>query len=267
MSDPYSVLGLTKDATDAEIKVAYRKLAMTHHPDQNPGNAEAEAKFKQISAAYEEIKSPEKRMSHDQQGRGQQGFNFGFNGTNIDDLLRQFHEQASRPRNRNFNTQCVIDFNSAFRGCEVALKMPDGREVRLKIPAGVDNGTRIRVQDGGETVHSDQPAGDLFVGIEVTPHPTFGRNGKQLFIETKISAIDAMLGTTVKVPTIDGEELEIQLPAGIQNGHTVRVAERGMPLVNSTIRGDMTVGVGITIPQNLSEKQIELLNEIKACKI
>jgi curved DNA-binding protein len=275
MTDPYSVLGVAPDATEEQIKLAFRKLAMQHHPDKNPDDPTAEDRFKEINSAYESIKTPGKRAEHDGQtyGRSQGhpgGFEFGFNGFNaqtMEDIMREFARQHNQPRNRHFNTNCAVGFMDAYRGCEANLKMPDGREIRLKIPAGVDNGTRIRVQGGGENIHANQPPGDLYVTIQVIPHAKFGRDGKHLFSVAEITAIDAMLGTTLKIMNLDGEEIEIPLQAGIQDGHTIRLAGQGMPIIGTTGRGDMMVNIDVTVPTSLSEKQIELLKEIKSLSI
>lgn len=275
MTDPYSVLGVTSSATDAEIKAAYRKLAIQFHPDKNPGNDEAEAKFKAINAAYDQVKDPEKRRKHDDQSNfGSQGWgfqqgpgNFEFRGGqfhDFDEMMNAFHGRHV-PKNRHFNTTCTISMIDAFNGCEVILKVnqPTEREIRVKIPAGIDLGNRIRVPGAGEHVYKDQPAGDLYVQINILPDPVFSRQGKSLFSDVYVSAIDAMLGTPIPVPTIDGDNIEITPPAGFQSGWKIRIAARGMPVIGSQARGDHVVMVHLSVPNNLTDEQKKLLEEIK----
>ena len=274
MTDPYSVLGVSSSATAAEIKAAYRKLAIQYHPDKNPGNSEAEAKFKEINAAYDKVKDPEKRRKHDDDASGAQGWesfrqsgNFNFRGGefyDFEEMMNAFHGRHTA-KNRHFNTACTISLLDAYNGCEVVLRVsqPTEREIRVKIPAGVDNGTRIRVTGAGEHVYKDQQPGDLYVQINVLPDPVFSRQGNALFSDVYVSAIDAMLGTPIPVQTIDGETVEITPPAGFQSGWKVRVAGKGMPIIASQARGDHVVMVHLTVPNNLTEEQKKLLEEIK----
>ncbi len=277
MSDPYSVLGVAKTATDAEIKAAYRKLAMQFHPDQNPDDEGAEAKFKEISAAYDKVKDAEKRRKHDEENNfGATGWahyrqhgpgNFDFRGGdfhNFEDMMNAFHGRHV-PQNRHYNTSCTISMLDAFNGCEVILKVtqPHEREIKVKVPAGVDMGTRIRIPGAGEHVYKDKPAGDLYVQIIVLPDPVFSRQGKNLFSDVYVNAIDAMLGNPIPVRTIDGDEVEISPPAGFQSGWKVRITGRGMPVIASQTRGDHVVMVHLNLPNNLTEEQKKLLEEIK----
>ena len=267
MTDPYAVLGVSKDATDDQIKAAFRKLAMKHHPDQNPGNAEAEAKFKEINAAYETLKSPAKKAAHDQGPQefqfrtGNRGFNGGQFGFNVDEILREFERQRSQ-QNRHYNATCSITLMDAFRGCEVNMNLGE-KEIRVKIPPGVDNGTRIRVAGGGENIHENSPPGDLFVAITVAPEPHLFREGRNLFSEVTVDAIDAMIGTTVRVNTIDAL-VDMKIEPGLASGARLRIAEHGMPPVGQGARGDHIVIVNIKLPDKLNEKQIDLLRQVKS---
>ena len=269
MTDPFDALGVARDANDEQIKSAYRKLAMQWHPDQNPGNTTAEAKFKEIATAYDAIQTAEKRAALTQQTQGSpfggfQGFNFNFNmgAGSVEDILRGWAQQHSN-HNRNYSTQCEIDFVQAFEGCEVNLKIQD-KDVWLKIPAGVDHGTRIRVGGGGENAYPSIPPGDLFVTVLVRSHPLWTRNGSNLFCNSPMNVIDAMLGTRVVVETLDGDTVEFDVQAGVQTGHRFRLEGRGVPVIGSTERGDMFVTIVLTTPENLSEEQIELLKKIRA---
>jgi DnaJ-class molecular chaperone len=255
MTDPYSVLGVAHDASEDDIKTAYRKLAMKHHPDKNPGDADAENRFKEINAAYDSLKNGQKPQQQTFD------FSFGFGGHSMEEILRGFTQQHVH-RNRSYNTFCSISFADAFNGCEVSLDIV-GKEIKIKIPAGVDNGTRIRVAGAGENVHTDIPPGDLYVTMEVQPDPRFGRDGKHLFMETEIDAFEAILGFKARVETIDNDAVEFDLPAGLQHGHKHRIAGKGMPIIGTSDRGDLFVIVKVTTPTSLTERQIELLTEIK----
>ena len=277
MSDPYSVLGVSREATDADIKAAYRKLAIQFHPDKNPGDKDAEEKFKAINAAYDQVKDADKRKKlDDQDNYGAAGWahyrqsgqgNFDFRGGQFHDfeeMMNAFHGRHVQ-KNRHFNTACTISLLDAYNGCEVILKVnqPHEREIRVKVPAGVDMGTRIRVTGAGEQVYKDQPPGDLYVQINVLPDPVFSRQGKALFSDVYVSAIDAMLGNPIPVQTIDGDNIEITPQSGFQSGWKVRIAGRGMPIIGSQTRGDHIVMVHLSIPNDLNAEQKKLLEEIK----
>lgn len=272
--DPYAVLGVSRDADDAQIKAAFRNLAKQHHPDKNPGDATAEAKFKEISTAFSEIETAEKREALRRKEAGPQGFNpfggrggdgmhFEFHANNMEELMRQFHAHQNQPRNKHYTTGCHISLLDAFNGCEVSLKSTE-REIRVKLPPGVDNGTRVRVAGGGEHFHTDLPPGDLFVSVSVEQHPQWAREGKMLISEVVINAFDAILGGTVKVPLIEGTEAEVQTPAGIQTGYQMRLAGKGMPIINRDERGDHIIVFRVVTPENLTDKQLELVREIKS---
>jgi DnaJ-class molecular chaperone len=272
MNDPYSVLGVAQDANDDQIKSAFRTLAKKHHPDANAGDPSAEGRFKEINSAYNAVNTAEKRAAlrnptHDFGHRQQNGaheFHFGFGGAppDIEAMIREM-QRRQQTTNRHYTSHCAIGFIDAFRGCEVNLKLLD-REIRLKIPAGVDNGTRIRVAGAGENVHAGTPPGDLFVTISIRPDLPFGRDGKYLFSDVSINAIDAMLGIKLKVLTIDGDEIEVEASPGVQTGHQIRISGRGMPVIGSDVRGDHIVTISVTVPSLVNERQIELLREIKS---
>jgi len=278
MSDPFSVLGVSRDATDEQVKAAFRNLAKQHHPDANPGDASAEARFKEINSAYESVKTADKRAALNNPGPRFQGFRpggaqmhpggfeFSWGGPgmppNMEEILREMH-RAQTVRNRHYTAQCAIGMMEAFRGCEVSLKLEE-KEIRLKVPPGVDNGTRIRVQGAGENVHPENPPGDLYVTIMIRPDLPFGRDGKFLFSTVDVDAIDAILGAKIKVQTIDGDTIEMEANPGIQNGHQMRISGRGMPIIGSDARGDHVVTINIKTNTGLTDRQMELLREIKS---
>jgi DnaJ-class molecular chaperone len=270
MTDPYSVLGVARGASEDEVKSAYRKLAKQYHPDKPDGD---EARFKEIQHAYDRICKGDTEPEHpfrQQGGSGPFEFNFGFggmggHGASMEEILRHMAAQqaAQANRNRNYNTNHTISFSDAFHGCEVTLSIM-GKEVRIKIPAGVDNGTRIRVAGGGETVHPQSPPGDLFVNMQIHPDHRFVRNGKNLFCEKEIDSIDAMLGVKVQSETVDGDTIEFEAPAGVQPGTRFRIGGRGMPVIGSNERGDLFVSINIKTPTDLTDEQKELLKQIKS---
>ena len=285
MSDPYGILGVSRDATDEQIKIAFRKLAMQHHPDRNPGDPNSENKFKEINAAYDAIKNGDKRAAHGrsthQQQHPQHPFGFGggpfgfssgsgggspfgfeFNFGDMGDFFREFNPQG-HPQNRSFDTHCSISLKDAFKGCDINLKLSDNREIRIKVPAGIEGGTKIRVQHGGENVHPNSPPGDLFVVIQVNEDVTYSRNKQNLFSTEKVNVFDAILGTTIAVSTIDGEVLNIDLPSGAQHNHKIHIAGKGMPILGTPNRGDHIVNIELLFPQ-LTDEQIDLVKQIKS---
>jgi len=266
MSDPYSILGVERTATDADIKAAFRKLAKEHHPDKNGGSDEAKARFQEINTAYESIKTADKRASNNERNFnfGSGDFGFEFHGHDLNEIFRNFHHQNQQnPRNRNYSTICSVSLIDAFRGCEVSLKFEDRDEIRVKLPPGVDNGTRLRVAGAGENVHSNHHPGDLFVTVQVAPDENFRRDGKMLINTVVIDSFEAMLGGKISVPTIDGDSIEVEITSGIQFGHQVRITGRGMPIIGTNNRGDQIVQVLINTPQSLTEQQMEMLRDIK----
>lgn len=271
MNDPYSVLGVSRSASDEDIKSAFRKLAMQHHPDRNPGDAGAEARFKDVQAAYDQIKDAGKRAAYENAQRphanhfdfGGGPFGFGFQaGPNFDDIMRQW----SRPRNRDIRTHCTISFQDALHGCDLTARLhgPVEREISVRIPAGVDNGTRIRVQGLGENGIPHEPPGDLYVIVRVNPDPRFHREGDTIYSEVSVDAIDLMLDQKFRAETVDGDVVEIAVPNGaIQSGTKMRLAGRGMPNVHNQQRGDHIVTVLIRTP-DLNDRQREFLRQIKS---
>lgn len=277
MKDPWSVLGIPRDATEDQIKTAYRKLAMQWHPDRNQGDKAAEEKFKEISAAYEELRKPQPSREpgsgpewhkHQANGRTWHEFRAG-NGTfnfNFDDFFQDF-DSRRRHRNDDLIANVAISLEDAFNGKEVELTLKGGPEgiryVKLSVPAGVESGTRMKIAGAGDNRFAHLPAGDLIVTIYTTQHPLFTRVAQNLVLETTISAFDAILGGEVDVPTISGQTVRVTIPVGIQPGARLRVAGHGMPVVGLNQRGDMIVVVNVTIPTGLSTVQLAHIKEAK----
>ena len=282
MSSHYETLGVAEIASPAEIKSAYRKLAMQWHPDRNPGDTAAESRFKDISAAYEVIGNDTKRQEYDQQRRSPphgQGMNWNINaGGNghLDDILSQFFSQHGfggfRPqqhqRNRDVTLNMTIGLEEAFTGKQAPIQFntPSGRRVELvvNIPSGVDNGVRIRFQGQGDHGNTTLPPGDLYILITIADHPVFSRNGSSLITSAKIDAIDAIIGTKHRITGIDGQVMDITIPLGTQHGATMRIPSRGMPHgPNSTERGDLLVVVNVVVPAGLSSENMDALRAVQ----
>lgn len=286
MDNHYSTLGIAETASQEEIKAAYRKLAMQYHPDRNPGNASAEENFKKINSAYAEIGDPDSRARYDQmrrfggnqgnpwqQANGPFGFNFHFGGgDDINDILNQFFSQAgfpqhhARPRNRDFSLNLQLTLEEAFAGKQTPVQFNvNGQDHNLtvNIPAGIDNGTRIRYQGHGDRSIPGAPPGDLYINVQILEHARFQRSGPHLAVEETINAIDAMLGCEIPFRCIDGEIVNVKIPAGTQPGTVIRLREKGMPTKPGQYRGDCQIHVSISIPTNLRDIDKDHLLAVK----
>ena len=284
--DYYEVLGVSKNASDDEIKKAYRKLALKYHPDKNPGNKEAEEKFKEISEAHAVLSDKQKRARYDQFGHagvggnggpnpfgGQgnyhystQGFNFDFGGGGgFDDILSSIFGfgGARRPaRGADYRTTVVLTFEEAVFGTTKVVSA-DGKDIKVKIPAGIDDGMSIRLTGKGGPAPKGGQKGDLYVSIRVRPHKHLTREGNIILSEVTIPMVDAALGTEVDVETVDGNVL-MRVPAGTQSGTPFKLSGHGVPLMRSDgDRGPHIVTVLVETPRNLSRKQKELLEEFR----
>lgn len=274
-TDYYTLLGVSKSATADEIKKAYRKLALEYHPDRNKSK-EAEAKFKEITKAYEVLSNEDKRRTYDQVGHaafeqggagggqgpfgggGQYGpFNYsystsgggfdfgGFSGDPFD-IFEQFFGGAQRQRRPAYSA--TLTFMEAVKGVEKEVTI-DGKKQKIKIPAGVDKGTRIRFESY-----------DLI--IDVLPDARFAREGSDVVSEKEISFSQAALGGEIGVETVDGE-IKIRIPEGTQPGALIRLNGRGIPHVRGNGRGSHYVRIKVVVPKKLSKRQKELLEEFE----
>jgi molecular chaperone DnaJ len=339
----YDVLGVPKNASADDIKKAYRKLARENHPDKNPGDSDAETRFKEVQAAYDVLKDPEKRKQYDAFGAngaraGQGGFNFDFGdlgdlGDLFGGLFGQRSQRPQRERGRrgaDVEALVNISFDDSLRGAQVqvpveletacsechgsgakpgtspricpecngrgvvsesqglfALSQPcprcrgngtviedpcpkcngSGRERRtkrytVKIPAGVKDGTRIRLKGKGEAGYGGAAAGDLFVVTHVEPSPIYERRGNDLVVTVPISFSDAALGATAEVPTPDGA-VSLKVPAGSEDGKLLRIRGRGAPKLSGGGKGDVLARLKLEVPKRLNKKQRELLEELR----
>lgn len=294
MQDHYSTLGLSESASADEIKKAYRKLAMQFHPDKNPGDATAEERFKGINEAYATLSDQNRRAEYDQmrrfgsnpfQGSGFPGgganeFHFSFGGDqgfdNINDMINRFFRQngfgdpfgqAHQPRkNRDLQMSVEITLEEAFSGKDLPIGFKaNGQDVNIvvRIPAGVEHGTRMRFNGHGDRSQQGLPPGDLYVSINVYPHATFRREGPHLHMDLKVDALEAVVGCVHDVACIDGGKISITIPPGTQHGTLMRIRERGMPIRgNVSKRGDLIICVLIEIPKTVSNDHLILLQNM-----
>lgn len=353
--DYYEVLGVEKTASDADIKKAFRKLARKYHPDVNPGDKEAEEKFKEINEAYDVLSNAEKRQQYDQFGHdapnfggagGFGGFSGGFSGGGADfgdlgDIFNMFFgggggagAQANGPRQgADLRYDLTLNFEDAVFGCKKTItvdrwvtcttcggsgakpgtsaetcsrchgtgrvismqqtplgrmqtqttcpdcggtgkiikeKCPDcggtgrkreSKSLEVNIPAGVDNGTRLRMAGEGEAGENGGPAGDLFIYIRVRPHEIFTRDDTDIYMEQRINVAQAALGDEIEVPTLEGR-IKFTIPAGVQNGARFRLKGKGVKGMRGYGKGDQYVTVIVETPKNLTEEQRKLFSQL-----
>jgi molecular chaperone DnaJ len=340
----YEALGVPKTASQDEIKKAYRKLARQYHPDRNPGDASAETRFKEVQAAYDVLKDPDKRKQYDTfgaangrpgAGAGPQGFNLGdfdlgdlFGGLFGGRGTRTTRPQAQRGADveaavnlsfedslKGLETRIPVEIDTACRDCGGTGAKPgtapricpecNGRGVKaesqglfalsqpcprcrgngtvvdepcprcagrgserrtkrytVKIPAGVRDGTRIRLKGKGEPGAAGGPPGDLFVVTRVAGSPLYERRGADLVIDVPVTYPEAALGATVEVPTPDGP-ISLKVPPGSQDGKLLRVRGRGAPRLNASGRGDLLARVRVTVPSKLTKAEREALEQLR----
>ncbi len=344
MRDFYEVLGIPRDASERDIKKAYRVLAKEHHPDRNPGDADAEQKFKEANRAHEVLKDPERRSAYDSMGHAafEEGFrsaggarNGGFEdlGSIFDDLFGNFMGGRTGGRRRSsrggdLRYTLAVDLKEAYSGIERTIRYStlapcescsgsgsrdegglaacgacggsghssvrsgmmifqqtcpacggegqviedpcpscrgDGRRekqrsVAVRIPPGVDDGTRIRLAGEGEVGPRGTRPGDLYVFMEVHEHPLYVRDGADLHIVVPIPFEQAALGDELVVPAIGGGKVKLSIPAGVQSGHRFRLRGKGMPRLQRSGHGDLYVQIETEVPEGLDTKQKKLLN-------
>jgi curved DNA-binding protein len=300
----YDVLGVSRDASEKELKSAFRKQAKKYHPDANPGDTTAEARFKELNEAYEVLSDKQKREMYDRFGTidpsqipGAGGFG-GFGGqgrpgggfTNVDfgngadfgdvsEILEQmFGRQSTRrggrggePRARvsyaidgqDMTTAVGITLQEAYDGAVRLINKGD-RTLRANIPAGAATGTRVRLTGEGEPGVNGGKPGDLYLVIEVEPHPTFTREGDDLTADVRVDMFTALLGGEVEVPTL-GRPIRMKIKPGTQSGRKLRVPGKGMPrLKQPSEHGDLYARVLITVPEHLTEAQRAEFERLRA---
>jgi DnaJ-class molecular chaperone len=291
--DYYSVLGVRREASAKDIKQAYRKLARKYHPDVNPGDPMAEQKFKEISEAYAVLGQPENRKKYDQfgsqaftggfdsafgKGGGFGGFHTGnlrdfFNsrggfaesfGTIIDDFFggTQQRAQTTPHRGQDIEQTVEISFADAIRGTTIQVQVPRphgrGERLQVKIPPGVDTGSKVRLAGKGHVGTHGGPAGDLYIVTHIQPHAYFTRQGHDIMCEVPVTLAELTLGGKIEVPTIDGKTT-MTLPAGTQNGRQFRLRGKGVPHLKGGGQGDQYVKVQVVLPTTLDDYSRQLI--------
>ena len=269
--DFYKVLGVSKDVSDAELKKTYRKLSRKYHPDTNPGDAKAEAKFKEISEAYSVLSDSKERAEYDQMramgpgprfktgAGGGQGFPGGFNGANMgggfEDVFANLFGgggfNRGPQRGSDLTMSSTLDFIDGVKGTQLKVRLGSG-ETTIKIPAGVQDGQKIKIAGKGQQSPNGGPAGDLIISVTIKPHPVFTRDGNNLRISVPVTFAEAVLGATIQVPTLGGEPVKLKVAPGTPNGRVLRVKGRGV--VTSKVEGDLLATVEIAVPSHVSDK-------------
>ena len=342
--DYYETLGVARDATEAELKAAFRKAAMQCHPDRHPGDAQAEARFKEVNEAYQYLSDSQKRAAYDRYGHaafepggGMDGFATSMSDI-FDDLFgdimgrRGGRSPSGKERGADLRYNLEMTLEEAYQGKTATIKLPtlvtcegcagsgakpgskpkicstcgghgrvraqqgffaiertcpscggrgqtidnpcekcggSGRLTRertlsVNMPAGVEDGTRIRLSGEGEAGLRGGPAGDLYIFLSIKPHPFFQRDGADLYCRVPISMVQAALGGEFVVRSLDGGEARVRIPEGAQSGHQMRLRGKGMPILRSRDFGDLYIQANVETPQNLTRRQRELLMEFDA---
>jgi molecular chaperone DnaJ len=347
--DYYEVLGLSRGASEQDIKASFRRLAKDCHPDRNQGDQNAEHKFKELNEAYEALKDPQKRAAYDQfghaafDGAGRAGHGFGPDFASsmsdiFDDLFGEFmggrrgsRQRSGRERGADLRYNMEITLAEAYEGKAAQIRVPtsvtcdactgsgakpgtqpsscptcsgsgkvrasqgfftiertcpscqgrgeiindpcgscsgSGRVVKdrnlsVNIPAGVEDGTRIRLAGEGEAGLRGGPAGDLYIFLSLKPHEFFQRDGADIFCRVPISMTTAALGGHIDVPTVDGGKTRVKVPEGTETGKQFRLKSKGMPVLRSKVTGDMYIQVDVETPKSLTRRQRELLEEFE----
>lgn len=288
--DYYEILGVPRTVGEKELKAAYRRLARKHHPDVNPGDKSAEDKFKEVSEAFAVLSDPEKRAKYDRGGH--EAFEPGFDpfqGStvnfedlglgNLSDLFEMFGGGRGGGRRgsrgpqpgQSLSLEMSLPFVDAIHGTTLEVAIPrevvrNGRRartqerVKVRIPAGIDDGERIRIPGKGNEGSGGHP-GDAYVSIHVEPHPLFRRDGDDLVVEVPIGIVKPTLGGDVEVPTLDGRAT-IKLPPGTRSGQRFRLKGRGVPAHAGRPAGDLYAVVQIVTPRDLDARSKELLEEL-----
>jgi curved DNA-binding protein len=300
--DYYQILGVQKIADPEEIKKAYRKLALKYHPDRNPNNPTAEEKFKKISEAYAVLSDLEKRKQYDSFGSDQFSQRFSrediFRDFDINQILRDlgfgggpgagrrgsfsfrgndpFADLFGQGRQDYYNVpqkgsdlqyNLNITLEESVFGADKKLALQRDQkvdEVNVKIPAGISTGKKLRLSGKGNPGMQGGPPGDLYLNINVVSHPIFARDGNDIHIEKSIIFTQAVMGTSIDVPTIDGTIKRIKIPAGAQNGTKIRMKGYGAPALRGTgsSKGDQYVKISVEVPRKITDKQLQLIKKL-----
>jgi len=277
--DFYKILGVSKDVSDAELKKKYRKLARDNHPDSNPGDAKAEARFKDISEAYSVLSDPEQRREYDSLRAMGSGARFtsggGNSGGGFEDVFSNLFGGGGRQsagfggfpgfgfdpgpqKGQDLKAEVKVNFIDSIQGTTV--KLNTGRtSINVKIPAGIENRQRIKLAGKGQPSPNGGPSGDLLVTVLVGTHPVFTRDGNNLRVQVPVTFIEASLGATIEVPTLGGPPVKLKVSPGTPSGRTLRVKGKG---VQKSTPGDLLATVEVAVPSRLSPKAKKILDEL-----
>jgi molecular chaperone DnaJ len=298
--DFYSVLGVTRQTTPDDLKKAYRKLAMQFHPDKNPGDKQAEERFKEVNEAYDVLSDPKKRQVYDQFGHagfqgggpgprqgGFEGFSGGFDPRNagpegfqdmFGDFFGEFFSADPASGRRGFRQEArgadlrytlTITLEEAATGAEKRIsfvRQRAGREdtakLSITVPAGVKAGQRLKLRGEGDTPPGNAKPGDLYVIIGFQDHPLFKRKDNDVLMELPVSFVDALLGTQIEVPTLTGKAM-LSVPAGTHPGQIFRLKGKGFPDIGGYASGDMLVKIIVDIPNTVTEEERQALEKLR----
>lgn len=283
--DYYSTLGVERSADASTIKKAYRKLAQKFHPDRNPGDKAAEEKFKQITEAYAVLSDPEKKRQYDQ--FGDTGFHQRFSQEDIfrnmdfgdifgsfggEDLFSQLfgggraRGGVRRPsKGQDYSMQINIPFRLAVQGGERRIDYrSDSRveQIKVRIPAGIESGSKLRVAGKGGPNPTGGPPGDLFLQIEIDPDPLFTREGSDLLVRVEVPFSGVCLGTSVEVPTLENPK-RVKVPAGMQPGQKIRLRGFGVAASGRRPAGDLYAIIEVAVPKTLTSEQTKLVEKLQ----
>ena len=277
--DFYKILGVSKDVSDADLKKAYRKLAKDNHPDLHPGDAAAEARFKDISEAYDVLSDAEQRREYDAiraMGGGAR-FQAGVQGAGFEDVFSNLFggggfQGGGFPgfggfggfgpqRGQDLSTTASINFIDSVNGTTVKLNLRN-ESVSVKVPAGIQDGQKLKVKGKGQPSPNGGPAGDLVVTIKVKPHAVFTRDGDNIRVSVPVTYAEATLGATIEVPVLGGDPVKLKVAAGTPNGRTLRVKGKGVQF--GSRQGDLLATVEVMVPGHLPAKAKKLLEQFDA---
>ena len=276
--DFYKILGVAKDVSAADLKKAYRKLAKDNHPDLHPGDASAEAKFKDISEAYDVLSDAEQRKEYDAiraMGGGAR-FSAGGQGAGFEDVFSNLFGGGSfqgggfpgfggfggfgPQRGQDLTTTASINFIDSVNGTTVKLNLRSD-SVSVKVPAGIQDGQKLKVKGKGQPSPNGGQAGDLVVTIRVKPHPVFSRDGDNVRVSVPVTFSEATLGATIEVPVLGGAPVKLKVAPGTPNGRTLRVKGKGVQF--GSRQGDLLATVEVVVPGHLSSKAKKLLEQFE----
>jgi len=298
--DYYQKLGVEKTASAAEIKKAFRKIAVKYHPDKNPGDKDAEDRFKEANEAYAVLSDPEKKQQYDTYGEAgfQQRYSQEdiFRGSNLGDIFKEFGmnfggggfqqggggspfdsffnqggscssggcgSRQPAPKGQDTTMDLWVTLEEIATGTERTVAALGDERVSVKIPKGIEAGKKLRLTGKGQPSPQGGQPGNLYLRINIQPHEAFERKGSNLIVKRPVTFTEAVLGTTVTVPTLDGAELNVKIPAGMQLGAKLRLKGKGLPTPKTGDNGDILVQIVVDIPKELSEEQTKIVEELQ----